>query len=90
LKKTGAGTPDAYSFTFANTLTNITSGSAIPNHRYAYDSAGNLTNLLSSTATNRFIYSAQNKLVRIEDRGFTNEVLYDSQNRVRRGSGVNI
>jgi len=75
------GPDSTFSYSFANKLTNITAGSATANHRYAYDSAGNLTNLLSSTATNRFFYNAQNKLVRIEGRGFTNEFTYDSQNR---------
>jgi RHS repeat-associated protein len=83
MKKSGTGgSPvDAYSFTFANKLTNITAGSAIASHRYAYDAAGNLTNLVSTTATNRYSYNAQNKLVRIEGRGFTNAFAYDSQNR---------
>ena len=75
------GPDSTFFYSFANKLTNIAAGSATANHRYAYDSAGNLTNLLSSTATNRFFYNAQNKLVRIEGRGFTNEFLYDSQNR---------
>jgi YD repeat-containing protein len=53
MKKCGTGVApvDNSRCTFANKLTNITAGSATASHRYAYDAAGNLTNLVSRTAT---------------------------------------
>jgi hypothetical protein len=67
MKKSGTGgSPvDAYSFTFANKLTNIHVGAQNANNRYWYDVAGNLVTGIVNNITNTYAYNAQNKLAMV-------------------------
>jgi RHS repeat-associated protein len=88
MKKSGTGgSPvDAYSFTFANKLTNIHVGAQNANNRYWYDTAGNLVTGIVNNVTNTYAYNAQNKLAcvsLVDAEAYSHRYVftYDSLNR---------